>query len=171
MGSMGEIGSMSLVQFQEDLLARLQSKSTVEAISAQLAVKCGTTCFWIDMNDVSEILSVPNITRTPKTKGWFLGVASIRGYMYGVVDYGAYLAQVTSKLTSELTSKSKLILLHKKFNVGAGIVVDEVLGLKDEKSEWNNEQIKWEQIDIGGLIVSEEFFHIKAAMKEESHNV
>ena len=39
------------------------------------------------------VVDVPEIQRVPLTRDWFLGMANIRGALYGVTDFGAFLGQ------------------------------------------------------------------------------
>ena len=42
------------------------------------------------LEQVSELIPVPRITRVPGVKPWFLGIANLRGTVIPVIDLGAF---------------------------------------------------------------------------------
>lgn len=75
------------------------------------------------IDEVSEIMPLPDLARVPRAKKWLLGVANIRGSLMPVVDLNHYLfGQETSQ------SLRNRILVAKHETGGVGLLVDEVLG-------------------------------------------
>lgn len=77
------------------------------------------------LDEIDEIIDVPSSTRLPRVKPWVKGVANIRGRLTPVVDFPRFLGgQVQSS-----PSKQKLLLVESGA-MSAGLLVDEVLGMK-----------------------------------------
>ena len=71
---------------------------------------------------------MPEPVIVPLTKPWFLGVANIRGRLYGMIDFGAFL---TGRLTVR-GGGARLVLLGTRFSdIRAGLMVNKVLGLRN----------------------------------------
>ena len=70
------------------------------------------------MEDVSEILPIPATIRVPGVKPWVLGLANIRGNLMPVLDMNA----------------SRILIINRDAVV-AGLLVDEVFGLRRFKPE------------------------------------
>ena len=77
------------------------------------------------MDDVSEILPPPSTIRVPGVKFWVKGLANIRGSLMPVLDMKAFLyGQATA------TDKNSRILIINKKGLAAGLLVEEVHGLR-----------------------------------------
>ena len=76
----------SLKELQERLAQRL-SVARSEAVAATwLAIESGGRRFLLPLVQSGEIFPVAPVQRVPYTKGWFVGVANLRGGLNGVVD-------------------------------------------------------------------------------------
>jgi twitching motility protein PilI len=82
------------------------------------------------MDDVSEILPIPETTRVPGVLHWVKGLANIRGSLMPVLDMNAFLF---GKKT-EMRKESRILIIN-KYGISAGLVVDEVFGLRRFKPE------------------------------------
>jgi twitching motility protein PilI len=77
------------------------------------------------MDDVSEILPPPPTIRVPGVKFWVKGLANIRGSLMPVLDMSAFLYGKATIVGKE----SRIIIINKK-GLTAGLLVDEVHGLR-----------------------------------------
>ena len=77
------------------------------------------------MSDVAEILTPPETIRVPGVKPWIKGLANIRGTLMPVLDMALFLR--SSQATSPLERR---ILVINKNNIVAGLLVEEVFGLR-----------------------------------------
>ncbi|MDH5356139.1 MAG: chemotaxis protein CheW, partial [Gammaproteobacteria bacterium] len=77
------------------------------------------------MDDVSEILPPPKTIRVPGVKHWVKGLANVRGSLMPVLDMNSFL-------NNEDTSgkKENRILIINTLGVAAGLLVEEVYGLR-----------------------------------------
>lgn len=81
----------------------------------------------IPMNDIKEILPVPQITPVFLTHPWFLGVINVRGAIYGLSDLGAYL----NKKLAHINMKTRVFLLASYLGAGYALLAENILGIRD----------------------------------------
>lgn len=77
------------------------------------------------LEEMNEILEVPHCTRLPRVKPWVRGVANVRGKLTPIIDFAGFLG---GRLTAP--PKRQRVLLIERDDVVAGLIVDEVLGMK-----------------------------------------
>ena len=88
------------------------------------------------MDDVSEILPLPPTIRVPGVTYWVNGLANIRGSLMPVLDMRAFLYGETTDVRKE----SRILIIN-KLGVVAGLMVDEVYGLRRFKPEEHQQEI------------------------------
>ncbi|MBX6394019.1 MAG: chemotaxis protein CheW, partial [Burkholderiales bacterium] len=76
---------VSLREFQQALVRRLNEAQASEAVSARLGVQVGGELWLLRLNEVGEVIPPPAITPVPLTRHWFRGLTNIRGNLYTVV--------------------------------------------------------------------------------------
>lgn len=76
------------------------------------------------LNEVAEILTVPQLTKVPGAKTWVRGIANVRGTLLPVMDLHGFFGR------SARPSKRQRILVVNHDSVYSGVVVDDVLGLQ-----------------------------------------
>lgn len=82
------------------------------------------------MDDVSEILPPPETIRVPGVTHWVKGLANIRGNLMPILDMKGFLYGEPTRIRKE-----SRILVIGKTGVVAGLLVDEVYGLRRFKPE------------------------------------
>jgi twitching motility protein PilI len=88
------------------------------------------------MVDVSEILPPPPTIRVPGVKFWVKGLANVRGSLMPVLDMKAFLfGQAT------VIGKNSRILIVNKKGVIAGLLVEEVYGVRRFKPGEHRDEI------------------------------
>jgi twitching motility protein PilI len=113
------------------------------------------------------VLPLPSLTVVPFTKPWFLGVANVRGNLFGVIDMAAY--GHGGAVSGEASNRMLLVSGRHAFN--AALLVDRVLGLRDARKwqqnefngqvEYRDEQgTPWFKLDVPGLLEQTEFLQI-----------
>jgi twitching motility protein PilI len=117
---------ISLRDYQRDLVERLRSTEGGR-IASKLGVQAGSESWLVDLSDAGEVVPVPAISPVPLTRSWFKGLASIRGNLYSVVDFPAFLggAAVT------VGDQARLLLIGSRFRMGSALLVDQSLGLRN----------------------------------------
>lgn len=82
------------------------------------------------MDDVSEILPPPEMIRVPGVAHWVKGLANIRGNLMPILDMNGFLYDEVTEFR-----KQTRILIVNKLGILAGLLVDEVYGLRRFKPE------------------------------------
>ena len=82
------------------------------------------------MNEVSEILPLSHTIRVPGVKQWVKGLANVRGSLMPVLDMSAFLEGRETQL-----GKDSRVLIINQLGVAAGLLVEEVYGLRRFKPE------------------------------------
>ena len=173
---MSRAARLDLRSFQQELASRLASKTAAQVESSRLGVASADALWLIRLPDAGEVIAVPTIVPVPLTKGWFLGLANIRGNLHGVVDFPAFLGSAPVLHSSA----ARLILpAARGGGDGAGIVVERVLGLRNlaqfeplEKdagapawhvARWQDgEGRAWQEIDLALLARDPAFLNVGA---------
>jgi len=164
----------SLREFQEGVVARLQSAAAAgaSAVSSKVGVQVGSDRWLVNLSDVSEVIPLPQLLPVPLTKRWFNGMANVRGVLHGVVDLSDYLAAEPTQANMD----SRLLLIHPRYGVNAGLIVRQMLGLKnpeqfqpaeaDALPEWvaaayaDPDGQVWRELNMPGLVGQAEFLNI-----------
>jgi twitching motility protein PilI len=162
----------SLRDYQRDLAERLRSAGRGVAAS-KLGVQVGGASWLVDLADAGEVIPLPPITPVPLTKPWFRGMANIRGNLYSVVDFPAFLGGKPVAASSE----ARLLLIGERFRTGVSLLVDRSLGLRGnaqlqprasqgEQASWVKAQHtdtdgrEWLELDVPQLIQHSEFLGV-----------
>ena len=163
---------LSLRDYQRDLAERLRAAEG-SRVSSRLALQVGEEGWLVDLADASEVIPVPAVTPVPLTRGWFKGVANIRGNLYSVVDFPAFLGGVGATLSEQ----ARLLLIGERFRMGAALLVDRSLGLRNPsqlkaiegsgarppwlKGEYADEEgRRWKELDVAQLVQQQEFLSV-----------
>lgn len=165
---------ISLREFQESVVARLQNATAAgaPAVASKVGVQVGRERWLVKLSEVSEVIPLPPLLPVPLTKHWFLGVANVRGVLYGVVDFSGYLYGEPTQTGVD----SRLLLIHPRFGVNAGLVVRQMLGLKnpDQLTRTDDGTVPawvaaeyvdaegqvWKELAMQGLVSQPEFLNV-----------
>lgn len=164
---------ISLREFQQGLVERLTSAQRGEAPRALLGIQAGAYHWLLELADSGEIVPLPHITPVPLTKPWFRGLANIRGTLYTVVDFSAFLGGDATPLSSE----ARLLLANNRFGFLSALLVSKALGLRSLDSldprptaptayKWEGEQYAdsqgriWKKLLIRDLLSDPSYLEI-----------
>ena len=160
----------SLRDYQRELAERLRSAGTGRTAS-KLGLQVGDEAWLVDLADAGEVLPVPPITPVPLTRPWFRGVANIRGNLYSVVDFPAFLGRTPVAPGDQ----SRLLLVGERFRLGTALLVDRSLGLRNpsqleaaggEPGPWARAQYadadgrRWKELDLPQLVQHPDFLSV-----------
>jgi twitching motility protein PilI len=123
----------SLKELQERLAQRLSAAKTEAATASWLAVEAGGDRYLVPLVQSGEIFPWTNLQTVPYTKPWYLGVASLRGGLFGVVDLprlAGRAPQVGAPVLDRITSETRLVSLHAALGTNAVLWVDRLRGLR-----------------------------------------
>jgi twitching motility protein PilI len=125
---MARAAKLDLRSFQQELAARLATKTAAQVESSRLGMSCAGQRWLIRLADAGEVIAVPKVVGVPHTRSWFLGIANIRGNLFSVADFSAFLGQEAAPAGG----MTRLILLGPRAgDLNAGLVVPRVLGLRN----------------------------------------
>ncbi len=173
---MARAGKLDLRLFQQELAARLASKTAAQVESSRLGFACAGQQWLIRLSDASEVVTMPQIAAVPLTKPWFLGITNIRGNLYSVVDLAGYLGR--DPAASRASTSARLVLFGARAGeLRVGIVVERVLGLRNlaelapaaapvDTPAWyshrwmDGEGSAWQEIDLTQLAKDSSFLQV-----------
>lgn len=125
----------SLKDLQVRLAERLTAAKTEGSSASWLAVEAGSGRFLVPLVQSGEIFSWTNLQTVPYTKGWYAGVASLRGGLQGVIDLAALAGCLSqggpSRGMDRVTSETRLLSLHSALGVNAVLWIDRLQGLRN----------------------------------------
>lgn len=121
---------ISLREFQAGLVERLTSAARGETSRALLGVMTGRDYWLLNLSDAGEIVPLPPLTAVPLTKSWFVGMVNIRGMLYSVVDFSAFLGGEPTQLNND----ARLLLIGARHGVNSALLVSRTLGLKNPET-------------------------------------
>ena len=171
--SLAEVtGRISLREYQLALSERLQSAEAGARLPSRLGVQMGGEGWLVDLEDAAEVIPVPAIFPVPLAKPWFRGVANVRGNLYSVSDFRAFLGGEALKVSAE----ARLLVLHERFRSGAALLVERSLGLRAleeltpqsvaQPAPWLRAQYSdaegrtWKELDVAALLQDPAFLEV-----------
>ena len=162
----------SLKDYQRELAERFKSAHAGGALS-MLGVQIDDEAWLVDLREAGEVIPVPPITPIPLTRPWFKGLANIRGNLYSVTDFPAFL----QRRPVVVTDQSRLLLFGERFRLGAALLVDRALGLRNPTQlerkhaapgAWARAQYAdgegrlWKELDLAALAQHSDFLGVGA---------
>ena len=122
-------------ELQIRLAERLQVARTQGVAPSWLAVEAGGQKYLFPMGQAGEIFPWVVTQAVPYTQDWFLGVANLRGGLFGVVDLASYVTgQNTASKTELVREESRLITLNSAFDVNCALLIDKLSGLRNQEA-------------------------------------
>ena len=162
-----------LRDFQEGLAKRLRQAAELPQRQSRLAIQVAERGYLLNLDDVSEVAPLTEITSAPLTQPWFLGVTNVRGALYAVSDFALWMGL---HVTSDLNARRLILLGQRLGKVRAGLVVTRVVGLRllDEmrthdaplKRAWESaswldrDGVGWIEVDLAKLSVDADFLQV-----------
>lgn len=164
---------VSLKEFQEGLAKRLKAAAGEAAPTARLGFEAGGSHWLARLDNSGEVLQVPDLQRVPLTRDWFLGVANIRGALYGVTDFGAFLGKPATARGPE----NRLLLIGQPFGINCALLVARLAGLRNvadfepdaasadpaggSANAWRDKEGRaWRELDTERVLARREFIDI-----------
>ncbi|HEY5292150.1 MAG TPA: chemotaxis protein CheW [Burkholderiales bacterium] len=164
----------SLRDYQLEFSARLQRAETDGRATSKLGLEAGGAAWLVDLTEAGEMIPVPPISAVPLARPWFRGVANIRGNLYSVVDFAAFLGGEATAVTDQ----ARLLLISDRFRAGCALLVGRSLGLRKSaelesratgaESKWTRAEYtdaegkRWRELDVPALVRDPEFLDVSA---------
>ncbi len=128
---MARAAKLDLRAFQQELATRLAAKTTAQVEQSRLGLACAGEQWLIRLADAGEVIAVPPLASVPLTKPWYLGVANIRGNLYGVIDFAGFLGRPLEPVTPGVSLTRMVLFGPRVGELHAGLIVHRVLGLRN----------------------------------------
>jgi twitching motility protein PilI len=166
---------VGLREFQIQVAERLRTAATRKTLSSKLGFQVGSRNWFVALEQVSEVIPVPQPMAVPLTQPWFRGVANVRGKLYSIVDF----AQFQGNEPIGPGMERRVVLISEKLVGGAGIVVSRMLGLRNpdqfapaprpaDAPPWiravytDAADIGWTELDLPALVKEPRFLEVGA---------
>lgn len=126
----------ALRELQTRLATRLQAARNEGLSVSWLAVEAGGAHYLLSLAQSGEIFPWANIQPVPYTQPWFMGVASLRGGLFGVVDFAGFVASTwplgaaAAVRSEQALADSSLLALNTALDVNVALLVDSLAGLR-----------------------------------------
>lgn len=163
---------ISLRDYQRELAERLRAADSARSAS-KLGVRVGAENWLIELVEAGEVIPVPPISAVPLTRSWFRGVTNVRGNLYSVVDFAAFLGGRAVAAGEQ----SRLVLLGERYRSAAALLVDRSLGLRNPahlrarepaaghaawlRAEYDDEAGgQWKELDVAELVRDADFLAV-----------
>ena len=122
-------------ELQSRLAERLQIARTQGVAPSWLAVEAAGQKYLFPMTHAGEIFPWVATQQVPYTQNWFLGVANLRGGLYGVVDLASYVTGQASVVKNEFARKdSRLVALNSGLDINCALLIDRLSGLRNQEA-------------------------------------
>jgi twitching motility protein PilI len=173
----------ALRELQTRLAGRLQQARTEGVAAGWLAVELmGRRCL-LPLAQSGEIFPLTTVQKVPYTHDWFMGVANLRGGLYGIVDLASFMSgtPVQRAFDGSIREQARLIALNSALEVNCAVLIDRLGGLRgvadfvsrDAAPEGSPVFVSaqyvdkagqsWIELDLQQLASSAEFLGIAAA--------
>jgi twitching motility protein PilI len=170
----------ALRELQDRLAERLQRSRTEAPPARWLALECAGQPLLLALAGAGEIFPPAPLRAVPRTQPWFLGVASLRGQLHGVVDLAVFLGLRAPGEGSDAGSAAmaRFIALNPALGAHCALRVDRLAGLRSADDlqpgapaagprpafagpTWRDAMGRlWQEIDVAALARNEQFLAV-----------
>jgi twitching motility protein PilI len=132
----------ALRAFQNRLSQRFLSARTTGVTASWLAVQAGGRALLFPLNHAGEIFPWTPVRRVPHVKPWFLGVANLRGNVFGVTDLAQFLRGASAPGADNSNAmradndwaQCRLVALNPLLEAGCALLIDRLMGMRTTES-------------------------------------
>ncbi len=123
----------ALRDLQTRLADRLQIARTQGVAASWLAVETGEKKYLFALSQAGEIFPWVAPQSVPYTRDWFVGVANLRGGLFGVVDLEGLITGQAVRVRGELArAESRFVALNSALEVNCALWIDRLSGLRNQ---------------------------------------
>lgn len=115
----------------------LVQKESDVSFSHGLAFQLGEHKYIIPIADVSEVLTVKDLTSIPRSPSWLVGISNVRGNLITLLDMHEFIFGVAMQGKYE----TKRMLLVKQEAHYYGLVIDSIIGMKAFNTETGTDEV------------------------------
>lgn len=122
----------ALRELQSRLASRLQAARTEGVQAGWLAVEAAGQKYLFPLAQAGEIFPYAAPQAVPYTHQWFLGVANLRGGLFGVVDLASYVSgKPPAQRSDQARAESRLVALNALLEINCALLIDRLAGLRN----------------------------------------
>jgi twitching motility protein PilI len=122
----------ALRDLQARLADRLQQARREGGSAGWLAVESAGRNLLFPLAQSGEIFPLATVQRVPYTHDWFLGVANLRGGLFGIVDLSSYVTgQLPARRSESARDQARLVALNPALEVNCAVLIDRLGGLRN----------------------------------------
>ncbi len=122
----------ALRDLQTRLAGRLQQARTEGVSASWLAVESAGRSMLLPLAQSGEIFPLAVVQTVPYTQNWFLGVANLRGGLFGVVDFASFVTgQSPARRSDSAREQARLVSLNPALEINCAILIDRLSGLRN----------------------------------------
>ena len=164
---------ISLREYQQNLSERLRTAQASDTADSRLGIEVGNDFWLLDLADAGDVVAVPPLVRVPFTKPWFAGMAHIRGNLYAIIDFPAFLGVAPAPQAET----ARVLLIGERHRINSGLLVNRVIGLRRADTlrprqssavaaPWLSGEFSdgdgrvWKSLDVAMLVNQPDFLHI-----------
>jgi twitching motility protein PilI len=129
--------NQKLRELQTRLAEKLQAvrSGDVASAAAWLAVEADGKKYLFPLSQSGAIFPYSLIQKVAHTQDWYLGVANMRGSLFGVVDFSGFVVGERRAARYELArSEARFVTLNSALDVNCALFVDRLDGLRSTAS-------------------------------------
>lgn len=172
----------ALRDLQTRLAARLQQAKTEGVAASWLAVESAGRSLLLPLAQSGEIFPLATVQTVPYTRNWFLGVANLRGGLFGVVDFASFVTgQMPVRRSESAREQARLVALNPALEINCAILIDRLGGLRNAQDFVSREEApadapaffagyytdrdgkNWQEINLQAMSNQVEFLSIAVA--------
>jgi twitching motility protein PilI len=124
----------ALRDLQTRLADKLQIARTQGVAASWLAVEAGGKNYLFPLSQSGEIFPWVSTQPVPYTQEWFVGVANLRGGLFGVVDLAGFVDGQQPPKNEMARSECRLVALNAALEVNCALLIDKLSGLRNQEA-------------------------------------
>jgi twitching motility protein PilI len=125
----------ALRELQSRLASQLQAARTEGVPAGWLAVESAGSKYLFPLSQSGEIFPYAAPQAVPYTHDWFLGVANLRGGLFGVVDLASFVTgQPPGQRSDAVRAESRLVALNQLLEINCALLIDRLAGLRNTEA-------------------------------------
>ena len=95
----------------------------------------------IPLAQAGEIFPLAAVQVVPYTQSWFLGVANLRGGLFGVVDFASFVTgKIPVRRSESAHEQARLVSLNPALEINCAILIDRLSGLRNAQDFVSREE-------------------------------